>query len=544
MNDLSQLRFILYVRKSTDTSDRQVQSLEDQTNLMQKVAFQRGLKIIKTITESKSAKSPNARDGFSEMIEMIENNLADGIITYAFDRLSRNPIDSATIKWLLQREKIKRIVTSGRDYHPEDNVLLLSIEDGLANEYIRKLKKDVRRGMVSKFEKGIYPSMAPIGYRNCPYDRDIKPDKKYFPLIRKMWDMLLSGNYQVPDIHKIAVEEWNLKSPKRKKLGGKIISRSLLYKIFHNPFYMGIMRWDGMLKKGNHKPMVTPKEFKLVQKLIKSNTKAATYVNKHNFTGIMRCPICNCQITGETKHKANKSYTYYYCTGRAKYTPCDQIKKRVTKSHLISEIENILKNITISKPYFDLALEYIEKEEMNYHKEFEILRQQQFSEIEKAEERKKRLADFVLDGVIKPQDYQEKMKELDLEILTLRSNLAESANTTRMKNKAMEVFEFMHDLSERFRNSPEEDQKNIFKNLGQNHGLIDKKVVIELSPWFKAVKDFHAPSKNKSQRSELDSSQQEKDKPISKANRSRWCTTVKRIWKMMVSDYFELHKLN
>ncbi len=60
--NLQNLRYRLYARKSTDTEDRQVQSLEDQVKYMQERAKELNLNIIgKPIRESKSAKRPNNR---------------------------------------------------------------------------------------------------------------------------------------------------------------------------------------------------------------------------------------------------------------------------------------------------------------------------------------------------------------------------------------------------------------------------------------------------------------------------------------------------
>lgn len=94
MND--NLKYFLYVRKSQESDERQVQSIEDQINVMKKRANDLWLNIVDVLTESMSAKAPG-RYRFNEMIERIKNKEANWIIAWKLDRISRNPVDSWTI---------------------------------------------------------------------------------------------------------------------------------------------------------------------------------------------------------------------------------------------------------------------------------------------------------------------------------------------------------------------------------------------------------------------------------------------------------------
>ena len=135
--------WILYARKSTESEDRQIQSIDDQTAYLKEVAHREKLHIAETICEAKSAKAPDVREGFKNLLGLIEKGKVQGILVWKLDRLSRNPIDSARIQWYLQTGKIKCIKTSERNYWPEDNALLFAVEQGMANQYIRDLSKNV-----------------------------------------------------------------------------------------------------------------------------------------------------------------------------------------------------------------------------------------------------------------------------------------------------------------------------------------------------------------------------------------------------------------
>ena len=55
------MKYILYCRKSSEDKGKQILSLESQVNEMKKLASTLGLNIVKTYTESKSAKKPDNR---------------------------------------------------------------------------------------------------------------------------------------------------------------------------------------------------------------------------------------------------------------------------------------------------------------------------------------------------------------------------------------------------------------------------------------------------------------------------------------------------
>src|ERR1035437_9256907 len=175
------LRYIVYARKSSDQEDRQVQSLDDQISKLSELAIDHGLNVVNMYVESKSAKQPNSRPLFAQMIKDIEHGEADGILCWHVNRLSRNPIDSGILSWHLQQDKIKVIQTIDRQFLPQDNVLIFNIESGVANQYIIDLRKATLRGLASKLEKGWLPGIAPLGYLNDKEEKTLIIDPIRFP---------------------------------------------------------------------------------------------------------------------------------------------------------------------------------------------------------------------------------------------------------------------------------------------------------------------------------------------------------------------------
>ena len=84
-------------------------------------------------------------------------------------------------------------------------------------------------------------------------------DPERFPLIRQMWDLMLTGLYTPPRILEMANTEWGFRTRPTRKLGGKALARSAIYKIFTKPFYYGwfeYSKWERAVVQGKHEPMV------------------------------------------------------------------------------------------------------------------------------------------------------------------------------------------------------------------------------------------------------------------------------------------------
>ena len=214
----NKLKYFLYARKSSESADRQVQSNEDQTRIMIKLAQENKIDIVDKFEESKSAKKPNNRPIFEKMLKRIEAGEANGILCWEINRLSRNPVDSGKIQWLLQQGIVQSIRTINREYKPSDNALILSVESGTANQYIIDLKKGVKRGLESKLQRGMAPMLAPLGYLNTKTenrgDNYIVKDPARFRLVRKIWDLMLIGTHTPPKI--LAVSYTHLTLPTKR----------------------------------------------------------------------------------------------------------------------------------------------------------------------------------------------------------------------------------------------------------------------------------------------------------------------------------------
>ena len=243
--------------------------------LLRDYAQSKNLKIAKVFFETGSAAQPNRKE-FNTMLSGIEAGKAQGILCDSLGNLSRNPVDMGKIQWLFQQNVLRHIITPTQEYKPNANPHLLAIELEMANQFIRNLTQNVKRGLRSKWEQGCPTSPAPLGYLNDQSKKTVVPDPDRFKLVRKIWDTILTGTYNPAQIAVLAGKQWGLTN-RRKRSPGKPVSKFTVYRILKNPFYCGEFIAGGKTFKGKYKPMITRKEFDRVQTLLGNRKTTNTH---------------------------------------------------------------------------------------------------------------------------------------------------------------------------------------------------------------------------------------------------------------------------
>lgn len=310
--DSPKIKYFIYCRKSSEEEDKQILSIKSQRRELFNCAKKENLKIVDIIKEEKSAHHPG-REEFNKMIKRIEQKEANGLLVWKANRLSRNPVDSGTIIYLMDLGNLIEVKTPSRTfYSTPDDKFILNLEFGMSKKDSDDKSVDVKRGLREKLEMGWRPGVAKIGYLNDKTkergERDILPDPERFDIVRKVWDAMLTGKYSVRQIMKSGNTEWGLRTRKTKKQGGKSLCLSHYYDILTDPFYYGWFWWkdengEEKLFKGSHKAMITEEEFNQVQILLGRKGKPQPRTHQFAFTGIMRCGECGSMITAEEKYQ-------------------------------------------------------------------------------------------------------------------------------------------------------------------------------------------------------------------------------------------------
>ncbi len=349
----SPTHYCLYARKSMEAEERQAMSIESQLREMKVIAERDHLHVSAIKTEAHSAKESGKREVYIGMIKDIAAGTYSGILTWNTDRLSRNAGDLGLLVDLMDQGHLREIRTYGQTFTntPNDKFLLMILGSQA------KLENDnrgvnVKRGLRALVQRGLFPGMAPLGYRNPMQldklgHKEIDPERA--PIVKQMFEKVAYEEFSCHDVLRW-LYKIDFRSPNNKHL-----SLSNVTEILHRPFYYGEFEYpkkSGTWYKGVHEPIITKKLYDAVQVQIEHyhhKQRRKSIPDTFAFTHLIRCGTCGAGITVEDKLKKLVSgepvvYRYYMCThGRDRF--CREFY--INEADLLKEILKLFDRIDV-----------------------------------------------------------------------------------------------------------------------------------------------------------------------------------------------------
>ena len=495
MNTNQSSRIAIYARKSTESEDRQILSIDSQVSELRSYARRAGLSVVDVYTESMSAKAPG-RPVFTELLSLLKPGRIDGILCWKLDRLARNPVDGGALIWAMEESRLRSIHTPQNSYSNTGNdKFWMQMEFGMAKKYVDDLSDNTKRGLRAKLELGWMPGPPPIGYLNDKEHKTVVKDPDRFLVIRQMWDLMLTGLYSPPQVLDIATNKWGLRRRPYKRSGGGAVAVSTIYAIFGNPFYYGTVVYGGQKHQGAHEAMVTKGEFDAVQSILASRGRRRPKKLSFAYTGLIRCGECGASVTAENKYKLIKSrgtvkrYVYYHCTKRKQGIHCSQ--RAVEKEDLESQIVAFLGSIRVAKDYLDWVLKVLESMEGEERERERAVAGSLADRISSCRHELSELTNLRLRGLIEDDEFTAKRNELHDEIVNLTCQLEETdkQNAYALK-RCREVFEFAESAKVAFVSGTGPTRRAIFGKIGSNCVLKDRKLLITAAEPFQVIREF------------------------------------------------------
>ena len=504
------LKYGMYGRKSSESEDRQVLSIDSQIDSAKAICKNLNIRIAEenVLTESKSAKTTNHRPMFKEMLDRLEHGKINAIVAWHADRLSRNAIDSALLIDMMDRGKLIEIVTPGQTYRntPFDKFMftLACTQAKMEND---KKGIDVTRGLTKKATMGMFPGPAPFGYLNDKFtekgNKKIVSDKILLPLIKKMMELMLTGNYAPLKIRDMANNEWGFRTPKGKKLG-----RSTIYRLFTNTFYYGMYEYplgSGKWYRGTHETIITEEDYDKIQLILGRKGRPRPKTHIFDFVGMMKCADCGASITAETKFKklANgdiNTYVYYHCTKRIN-PDCTQgsIEEKELKKQIIAEMDKI----EIPTEFHAFAMKWWKAENEKEVETRNVIVEAQQKAYKACLAKIDGLTDMRAGGEIDSDEFVRRREPL----LEEKKRLEKLFEGTGKRVDAWmktgdEMFTFIEQAINRFSHGTLEDRRSILAALGSNLLVKDKKLSIDIENCLFPIQKISGPVKTIKERLE------------------------------------------
>jgi site-specific DNA recombinase len=255
------------------------------------------------------------------------------------DRLYRNLKDWVTLDELdLEIHFVKENVILSHDSRSSEK-FMHGIKVLMAKNYIDNLSEETRKGLTEKAEERIWPSFAPLGYRNVDGTNGkklIEPDYEVAPIITRLFEQYATGNYSLKEITKMAQADGRVFRKSRAS-----VPKSTIHKILHNRIYTGDFDWDGKTYRGTHTPLITRDLWKHVQMVLAQRFDKRHRKVKHDFafSRLISCGYCGCSLVGELK---KKRYVYYHCTGYKTKCPDPYTKEEVLEERFAGLLKGLI----------------------------------------------------------------------------------------------------------------------------------------------------------------------------------------------------------
>ncbi len=492
-------RYVIYARKATESTEKQVKSVEDQIAECVEKAKHLKLNIVgQPLSENGSAKIPDNRPVFTEMLNDLRKGKYTGILAWHPDRLSRNMREAGEVIDMLDTGIIKdlKFVSFSFENNPSGK-MLLGITFVMSKEYSDKLSQDVMRGNIRRVTEGKTLNVAKYGYVRDKDSRQL-PDGDNFTKMQQAWAMRLEG---IP-LETIADRLNELEITVAKKREGENrkpvkFSKKNLSVMFKDPFYAGVFTHGDVAYadltelQPDFVPMVSVDNFVKINIAKLRGSKANRHLirvrdkpDADMARGIIICGYCNepyhSGITTRKKNGVVIRRGYYY---RCENPECPKTKNRLEPArYIVKGAHEILKDIKIKveKAVYDHYKEEMARVISVKNKALDTHRRALQKAKENQEKRRDDIKQLILDTSRTPDNelirtsYTKDLKDTEEIINRIESDLHEVARN-KIENKEVilsyeKFLEHFKNLASRLEGTPTMEEidftiRKIFSNI-------------------------------------------------------------------------------
>ena len=400
----------LYIRVSTD--DQAELSPDAQKRLLLDYAKKNGIIISNDFifSESVSGRHVQKRPEFQRMIGIAKqpSHPLDVILVWKYSRFARNQEESIVYKSMLKKDHVEVISVSEPLVDGPFGSLIERIIEWMDEYYSIRLSGEVLRGMKEKALRNGYQSSPCLGYEAVGHGKPFQINEAEYAMVSYIMDLYDNQNMDETAI----ARKCNDLGYKTKR--GNPFERRTIDRILQNPFYCGIVSWNGVEFEGAHEVRISKERFDRRQRLIASRKRPMKARNistcKHWLSGLLKCSVCG----------ATLSYTG---NGKCPYFQCWKYAKGFHKTSVALSVKKAEEAVI---EYFDLVLAgadftYVRKEQPAADKTAAI--EQLQKKLSKLSARESRIRDAYESGIDSLEEYKANKERLISNRLQLETEL-------------------------------------------------------------------------------------------------------------------------
>ena len=400
----------LYIRVSTHDQDEL--SPDAQKRIGLEYAKNNGIVIPKDFIfiESVSGRNVKNRHEFQKMISLAKSpdHPIDVIVVWKFSRFARNQEESIVYKSMLKKDKVDVISISEPLIDGPFGSLIERIIEWMDEYYSIRLSGEVLRGMKEKALKEGYQQVPPLGYQAVGNGQPFVINEDDYKIVEYMFEQFDTYDKDYTYI----TRQLNIMGHRTKR-GNPFEARSVK-RILQNPFYYGLVSWNGINFMGTHEVRLTKDQFDARMKKIQGRHKPAKRRDvsscKHWLSGLLKCGYCGATMTYNGVNHSPGFQCYKYSKGYHNES-CSISEKKVLAA-VYEYFEGLLEGVD-----FEYSYRHPEAPETNAQRD-SIL-----EELNKISTRERRIALAFENGIDSLEEYAENKKRLKKEREELQKEL-------------------------------------------------------------------------------------------------------------------------
>ena len=299
-------------------------SLPAQVEACKKEAISRGAELAKVYLERAESARSDDRPVLQQMLRELPALGVKYLIVHKVDRLARNRLDDATLYQRIVGMGITLVSASENIDETPAGRLMHGMLASFAEYYSNNLATEIMKGLHRKHEQGGTPFKPPIGYlskRELVGSQDIRSvilDSARAPLVKLAFTLYATGEWP---LHRLAdhLEEQGLRSRGTRRYPERPLGANRINAMLRNPYYMGIVAWNGQRYPGKHDTLVDEDTFDHVQALLTAANVRGERPQKHEhyLRGTVVCDECLGRLLyGRHRGRSGRQYEYFCCNNR------------------------------------------------------------------------------------------------------------------------------------------------------------------------------------------------------------------------------------
>lgn len=464
--------YYAYLRVST-VKQTEGASLQAQKDAIERYARTHDLTISKWYEEKETA-AKQGRPLFTQMVKSLQSGAAHGVIMHKIDRSARNFRDWATIGELHDAGIDIRFANENVDFATRGGRLSADIQAVFAADYIRNLKEEIAKGQNARLAEGLYPWSAPMGYLNTGKGKPKAIDPVTGPYVALMFELYATGQYSIASLQQ-ELQERGVRSK-----NGKTVYIGKIEEILANPFYSGVIRIKrtGRSYPGIHKPLISPAQFRQVQRVKENRSRRKKTKHDHLLRGMFQCGQCGNSMIPERQ----RGHVYYRCHTRA--CPPNCVRSEVLEQIIKDKFSQLQIN-SDQQAAFQQALAAWLRDVSQVPKQDTVAMEEA-----KIAGAKDRLTDALINGVIDEATFKDKALSLDLRQAEL--SIARENQQSKQEQAAFaEAFlEHAKTLAVTYFMADPPEKRQMLDLCFSNMSVFGKKPVIQTKNWLVEALDL------------------------------------------------------